>query len=70
MTLETYLKSKVIEEKEALAIFKQITKAIYSLYMAGFWHRNIRPEHFVKVGEMWKMESLVFNENYSDSDGL
>lgn len=38
--------------------------------MAGFWHRNIRPEHFVKVGDTWKLESMVFNENYKEGNGI
>ena len=67
--LETYLKSKVIEEKEALSIFREIIKSVFSTYTAGFWHRNVRPEHFVKVKNTWKMESLVYNESNEDAEG-
>lgn len=40
-------------------IFDQIVRAVYSLIMNGYWHRNIRAEHFVKCGKLWKLESLV-----------
>ena len=52
-----------------MLIFEQIVKAIYSLYMAGFWHRNIRPEHFVKSEGVWKLESMVYNEKYKEANG-
>ena len=39
-----------------------ILKAVYSLFLAGYWTRNLRAEHFVKVGNHWKLESLVYNE--------
>ena len=64
------MKNKVIEQVEALEIFEQCMKAIYSLYMAGFWHRNIRPEHFVKVKKTWKLESIVFSESYEGTQGI
>ncbi len=53
-----------------MKIFDQIVRAVYSLIMSGYWHRNIRAEHFVKSGETWKMESLVLNEDYSKANGL
>lgn len=38
--------------------------------MSGFWHRNIRPEHFIKIKKQWKLESLVFSETYQDAQGV
>lgn len=42
-------------EKQALIIFQDILKAVYSLVMNGYWHRNLRAEHFVKIGDHWKL---------------
>jgi hypothetical protein len=44
-----------ISEKEALDIFYQVLKAIYSITMMGYLHKNIRPAHFVKCGKLWKL---------------
>jgi hypothetical protein len=44
-----------ISEKEALEIFNQTLKAVYSLTMMGYLHKNIRPAHFVKCGKYWKL---------------
>jgi len=46
-----------------LRIFDHILKAVYSLYTDGYWHKNIRLEHFVKVGKLWKLKSAVYSEN-------
>jgi serine/threonine protein kinase len=47
-----------------------LVKAVYSLIMNGYWHRNIRAEHFVRCGKVWKLESLVLNDDYSKADGF
>ena len=44
----------------------QLLKAVYSLTMGGYWTRNLRAEHIVKVGKEWKLESLVFREDLFD----
>ena len=36
-----------------------ILKAIYGLLVAGYFHRNLRFEHFVRHKGVWKLESLV-----------
>lgn len=43
-------------------IFQDILKAAYSFIMEGFWHRNLRADHFVKVGNKWKLENIVYEE--------
>lgn len=68
-TLEQYIYKKSIQEKEALAIFTQVARAAYSIAAAGYWHRNVRPLHFVKCGEVWKLESLVYSEEYQQAEG-
>ena len=58
-----------LSEKEVLLILEQIVKIVYSLYETGYWHRNLRADHLVKVGNIWKLESLVFNLE-TNSEGL
>lgn len=54
--LDEYLRKKGPQsEKNALLIFSDIIKASFSLIMAGFYHRNLRPEHFVLVDNKWKL---------------
>jgi hypothetical protein len=67
--LQQYIYNKAIQEKEALAIFTQVARAAYSISIAGYWHRNIRPLHFVKCGDVWKLESLVYSEEYLQAEG-
>ena len=50
-----------MHEKEALDIFGQIMKSIYSLLKDGVLMGNIRAEHFVKVGNLWKLDVVVYN---------
>ncbi len=52
-----------INESEALRIFDNVLKAIYSIYANGYWHKSIRPEHFVKIDNAWKLDSLVYTEH-------
>ena len=54
-TLQKYMFATNISEKEALEIFNQTLKAVYSLTMMGYLHKNIRPAHFVKCGKYWKL---------------
>ena len=44
----------------------QIIKAVYSLISAGYWTRNLRAEHFVRVGKVWKLESIVYSETITE----
>lgn len=53
-----------------MKIFDNILKSIYSLYSNGYWHKNIRAEHFVKVGNLWKLDSLVYHEDFIISSKL
>jgi hypothetical protein len=53
-----------------MAVFDQIVRAVYSIVMNGYWHRNVRAEHFVKCGKAWKLESLVLNDDYSKAEGV
>jgi hypothetical protein len=48
-----------------MRIFDNILKAVYSIYSNGYWHKNIRPEHFVKIDNIWKLNSLVYCEQIS-----
>lgn len=45
-------------------------KAIYSMLKVGFQPKNVRPDHFVCVDNIWKLESLVLSENYSNAQGV
>jgi hypothetical protein len=58
--LEEYMRTTRITEVQALQIFDNVLKAVYSVYVSGYWHKCIRPEHFVKVGNTWKLESIVY----------
>lgn len=51
-------------------VFDQVLRAIYALYTNGYWHRNPRPEHFVRCGTIWRLESLVLNHDYSSAAGI
>ena len=54
-TLDKYTKQSKISEKEALVIFDQIVKAVYSLYVSGFQTKNLRAQHFVLSKKVWKL---------------
>lgn len=53
-----------------MRIFDNVLKAIYAVYAQGYWHKCIRPEHFVKIGDMWKLDSLVYSEDISKCKNL
>ena len=42
-------------EPEALTVFSQLIKAVYSLWVGGYVHRNLRAEHFVLGKDVWKL---------------
>lgn len=67
--LQQYIDKAHISEKDALDIFSQVVKAIYSLVMNGYWHRNIRPDHFVRVDKVWKLESAILSEDFNRANG-
>jgi hypothetical protein len=60
-TLEKYIKSKKINEKEALGIFDQILKAVYSLWMDDTITRNLRSQHIVLSNNKWRLQTLIFS---------
>lgn len=64
------MRTNRITEVEALKIFDDVLKAIYSIYSNGYWHKSIRPENFVKIGNVWKLDSLVYSEDISKSKKL
>lgn len=68
--LMNYMRFVRINETEAMQIFDHVMKAVYSVYAAGYWHKSIRPEHFVKVDDVWKLDSLVYLEDYSKAPHL
>ena len=70
MNLLEYMRTTRITETEALRIFDHVLKAVYSVYANGYWHRNVRPEHFVKVGDTWRLDSLVYSEDVTGTRGL
>jgi predicted membrane-bound spermidine synthase len=60
-SLFDFVKSKKIQEKEAMKIFDQIIKAIYSLYQEEFLTRQVRSEHIVFSEGKWKLATLIFS---------
>jgi hypothetical protein len=68
-TLDRYVKKHKLSEKQALVIFEHIVKAIYSLYQSGFATRNLRSSHFVLCNGVWKIESLVYSDDYHQAGG-
>ena len=45
-----------------MKIAEDMIKAIYGIINLGFFHRNLRIEHFVLHQNKWKLESLILNE--------
>lgn len=68
-TLDKYTKKHKTNEKEALKIFDQIMKSVYSLYVAGFISKNVRSQHFVLVNKTWKLQSLIYTNKYQQAAG-
>ena len=68
--LETYMKTTLITETEQHRIFDNVLKAVYSVFGNGYWHKCIRPEHFVRIGNVWKLDSLVYSEEISKLGNL
>lgn len=62
--LSEFIKKQNLQENQARAIAQDILKAIYGLLIPGYFHKNLRLEHFVKHKGVWKLESLVFHEEY------
>ena len=69
-TLNKYAQKQRLSEKEALYIFDQIIKSIYSLYLEGYTTRNIRSEHFVIQHKVCKLQTLIYNDEYAQANGV
>ena len=44
-----------LTESQALEIFDQIMRVIYSLHLKGYTHHELRSDHFVKCENVWKL---------------
>ena len=61
LTLDNHIKNKISSEQEALRIFQDVLKSVYSFSFESLPQRNIRPEHFAFVDGKWKLRSAVLN---------
>lgn len=62
-----YVKKKKVQEKEALSIFDEIVKGIYSLYLEEYLTRQVRSEHIVYSEGHWRLATLIFNHDNKSS---
>ena len=42
-------------------ILREVFEGLLEVYEAGYYHKNLRPEHIVCVDDVWKIESFVLN---------
>jgi len=65
--LAQYLEDEDLSQPEKLALCKRILDSLQKLHEIGIYHRDIKPDNILYIGNYWKLADLGLI-NYRDED--